>query len=108
MVSIEAMVSYLTHAAQTVHAEDRMASHTLAKVRDAGTVGPEDFETLMSAQQTALRTISNTLLMLSAYIESTTPIGRASRTSERAHRSTARRILVRLLSECLKTVDKQP
>lgn len=67
--SRQALIGYLTHAAQALHAEDQRLREALTTLKVTQQLTPELFELLLDSQRTALRTHANAILMMSGYLE---------------------------------------
>lgn len=63
------LMNYLARSVTTLHAEDQRLGLILARVKSAHTISTEDFEALIDAQQTALRSPANVMMMVLSYME---------------------------------------
>lgn len=80
-----ALINYLTHSIQTLHAEDQRLEVVLRRVQKAGAFTPGDFEAVIDAQRTSLRIPANSLLMLIGAMEA----DRDDQTGHESHESRA-------------------
>lgn len=63
------LISYLTHAAQQLHAEEETLRVTAERVLTTRKVAPSDIQQLIDAQRVALRIPANVCLMLASHVE---------------------------------------
>jgi len=72
------LMNYLARSVTTLHAEDLRLGHILARVKRERTISTEDFEALIDAQQTALRSPANVMMMVLSYMEAGNDLSGAS------------------------------
>lgn len=63
------LISYLTHAAQQLHAEEETLKLAAERVLTTRKVTPSEIQQLIDAQRAALRIPANVCLMLASHVE---------------------------------------